>query len=120
MPKCQTRFHGFELHFFLLKNSLSQGLTVQIIKKHQSTFTYFSGNPFASDFIEDPGLRKQIFNATMPDEGDGYRLETGISLREYDMCDEKFKTKLATSLAGYKKVSTSIQFTTKFFIFYKV
>ena len=72
-----------------------------------------SGNPFASDFIEDPGLRKQIFNATMPDEGDGYRLETGISLREYDMCDEKFKTKLATSLAGYKKVSTSIQFTTK-------
>ena len=58
-------------------------------------------------------MRKQIFNATMPDEGDGYRLETGISLREYDMCDEKFKTKLATSLAGYKKVSTSIQFTTK-------
>ena len=50
----------------------------------------------------------------MPDEGDGYRLETGISLREYDMCDEKFKTKLATSLAGYKKVSTSIQFTAKF------
>ena len=78
-------------------------------------FQNLSGNPFASDFIEDPGLRKQIFNATMPDEGDGYRLETGISLREYDMCDEKFKTKLATSLAGYKKVSTSIQFTTKFF-----
>ena len=25
-----------------------------------------SGNPFASNFIEDPGLRKQIFNATVP------------------------------------------------------
>ena len=33
---------------------------------------------------------------------------------EYDMCNEKFKAKLATSLAGYKKVSTSIQFTAKF------
>ena len=66
---------------------------------------YFIGNPYASDFIEDPGLRKQIFNATMPDGDDGYRLETGINLREYDMCDEKFKTKLATSVAGYKKVS---------------
>ena len=41
----------------------------------------------------------------MPDGDDGYRLETGINLREYDMCDEKFKTKLATSVAGYKKVS---------------
>ena len=30
-----------------------------------------------------------------PDEGDdGYQLETGINIREYDMCDEKFKTKL--------------------------
>ena len=29
---------------------------------------YFSGNPFSSDFIEDPGLRKQIFNATIPSE----------------------------------------------------
>ena len=65
-----------------------------------------SGNPFASNFIEDPGLRKQIFNATVPaNEGnDGFRLETGISVREYDMCDDKFKTKLATSLSGYKKV----------------
>ena len=62
------------------------------------------GNPFSSEFIEDPGLRKQIFNATTSDE-DGFKLETGISLREYDMCDEKFKTKLATSLSGYKKVS---------------
>ncbi len=25
-----------------------------------------TGNPFASEFIEDPGLRKQIFNATIP------------------------------------------------------
>ena len=41
----------------------------------------------------------------MPDGDDGYRLETGINLREYDMCDEKFKTKLATSVSGYKKVS---------------
>ena len=37
----------------------------------------FSGNPFSSDFIEDPGLRKQIFNATIPseeekDENKGY------------------------------------------------
>jgi len=66
-----------------------------------------TGNPFASEFIEDPGLRKQIFNATMPDGDDGYRLETGINLREYDMCDEKFKTKLATSVAGYKKIAIS-------------
>ena len=67
-----------------------------------------SGNHFASNFIEDPGLRKQIFNATVPaNEGDdGYRLETGISVREYDMCDDKFKTKLATSLSSYKKVLT--------------
>lgn len=67
-----------------------------------------SGNPFASNFIEDPGLRKHIFNATVPaNEGDdGYRLETGISVREYDMCDDKFKTKLATSLSSYKKVLT--------------
>ena len=40
---------------------------------------YFSGNPFSSDFIEDPGLRKQIFNATIPseeekDENKGYVL----------------------------------------------
>ena len=76
-----------------------------------------SGNPFASNFIEDPGLRKQIFNATVPaTEGDdGYRLETGISVREYDMCDDKFKTKLATSLSSYKKViyitlKTNLQF----------
>ena len=69
-----------------------------------------SGNPFASNFIEDPGLRKQIFNATVPaNEGDdGFRLETGISVREYEMCDDKFKTKLATSLAGYKKVRNSV------------
>jgi len=66
-----------------------------------------TGNPYASDFIEDPGLRKQIFNATMPDGDDGYRLETGINLREYDMCDEKFKTKLATSVSGYKKIARS-------------
>ena len=84
--------------------------TERTVNKHTNfkISQIISGNPFASDFIEDPGLRKQIFNATMPDEGDGYRLETGISLREYDMCDEKFKTKLATSLAGYKKVSISI------------
>ena len=24
-----------------------------------------TGNPYASSFIEDPGLKKQIFNATM-------------------------------------------------------
>ncbi len=64
-----------------------------------------TGNPFASNFIEDPGLKKQIFNATLINaEDDGYQLETGISLREYDMCDEKFKTNLATSVSGYKKV----------------
>lgn len=63
-----------------------------------------TGNPFASDFIEDPGLKKQIFNATLEDDH-GYRLETGISIREYDMCDTQFKTKLATSVSGYKKIA---------------
>ena len=64
-----------------------------------------TGNPFASDFIEDPGLRKQIFNLTAL-EGDFYRLEPGISVREYEMCDDKFTTRIATNLLGYKKVCT--------------
>jgi hypothetical protein len=68
-----------------------------------------TANPFASDFIEDPGLRKQIFNATVPSinndgKSDGFRLESGISAREYLMCDGHFKTKIATSISGYKKV----------------
>ena len=66
-----------------------------------------TGNPYASLFIEDPGLRKQIFNATKL-EGDFYQLESGISVREYKMCDEKFTTRVATNLFGYKKVSFDI------------
>ena len=68
-----------------------------------------SGNPFASDFIEDPGLKKQIFNATLESENDSekYKLDSGISIREYQMCDTHFKTRLATSVKGYKKVSKS-------------
>ena len=65
-----------------------------------------SGNPFASDFIEDPGLKKQIFNATIPSENEdeNYKLDSGISIREYEMCDDNFKIRLATSIKGYKKV----------------
>ena len=65
-----------------------------------------SGNPFASDFIEDPGLKKQIFNATIPSENEdeNYKLDSGISIREYEMCDDHFKIRLATSIKGYKKV----------------
>lgn len=62
-----------------------------------------TGNPFASNFIEDPGLRKQIFNATIKDS-DTYKLEPGITIREYDMCDKEFTTKVTTNLLGYKKV----------------
>ena len=62
-----------------------------------------TGDPFASNFIEDPGLKKQIFNATKA-EGDFYQLESGISVREYKMCDERFNNRVATALIGYKQV----------------
>lgn len=61
------------------------------------------GNPFATHSIEDPGLRKQIFNATFED-GEDYVLESGITAREYKMCDTEFTNRGATNMRGYEKV----------------
>ena len=65
------------------------------------------GNPFATNSIEDPGLRKQIFNASFEDVGD-YVLESGISARAYKMCDTEFKNRVATNMKGYEKVRKNL------------
>ena len=33
-----------------------------------------------------------------------FKLDSGISIREYKMCHDHFKTQIATSIKGYKKV----------------
>lgn len=63
------------------------------------------GNPFATHSIEDPGLRKQIFNATFED-GEDYVLESGITAREYKMCDTEFTNRGATNMRGYEKAAS--------------
>ena len=35
-----------------------------------------------------------------------FKLDSGISIREYKMCHDYFKTQIATSIKGYKKVRT--------------
>jgi hypothetical protein len=52
------------------------------------------GNPFATTAIDDPGLRKQVFNVTFEDE----------DTREYRMCDGEFRSSGATNMVGYEKV----------------
>ena len=37
-------------------------------------------------------------------DGGSYRLESGVSAREYPMCDDSFTTRVATTIQGYKKV----------------
>lgn len=63
------------------------------------------GNPFAMGTIEDPGLRKQIFNVSWEDTDTGdYVMETGIAMRAYKMCDADFKSKTATNMRQYEKI----------------
>lgn len=67
------------------------------------------GNPFATTSIEDPGLRKQIFNATWEDlETEDYVMESGITAREYKMCDTEFTNRGATNMKGYEKVRKNL------------
>lgn len=63
------------------------------------------GNPFSTSSIEDPGLRKQVFKATFEDEDTGdFVLESGITAREYRMCDNEFKSVALTNMKGYERV----------------
>ncbi len=63
---------------------------------------------FSVPFLPPPlraGLRKQIFNGTWWDEEtDDYVMETGISVREYQMCDREITSRAATNMKGYEKV----------------
>ena len=72
------------------------------------------GNPFATNSIEDPGLRKQIFNASFEDLGD-YVVESGISARAYKMCDTEFKNRVATNMKGYEKVGNESELNRRLF-----
>ncbi len=63
------------------------------------------GDPFASGTLEDPGLRRRIFNATRDDEEySEFVIETGISTREYRMCDPDFRSRAVTNMKNYEKV----------------
>jgi hypothetical protein len=47
----------------------------------------------------------QIFNVTWEDEESGdWMMETGISAREYMMCDRDFRSKAITNMKQYEKV----------------
>ena len=37
-----------------------------------------------------------------------FKLDSGISIREYKMCHDHFKTQIATSIKGYKKVRIKV------------
>lgn len=65
-----------------------------------------TGNPLSGDFIEDPGLKGQIFQATQPREAKvgGFQLEAGITAREYSMCHDTFETKVVTNLQDFMEV----------------
>eukprot|EP00095_Tigriopus_kingsejongensis_P005914 maker-scaffold392_size185621-snap-gene-0.24 protein:Tk05914 transcript:maker-scaffold392_size185621-snap-gene-0.24-mRNA-1 annotation:"PREDICTED: uncharacterized protein LOC100215110" len=65
------------------------------------------GNPFATHSIEDPGLRKQIFNGTFEDPDGDFILESGITAREYKMCDTEFTNRGATNMRTYEKAASS-------------
>ena len=43
-------------------------------------------------------------------DGGSYRLESGVSAREYPMCDDTFTTRVATNMQGYKKVIDFLEY----------
>ena len=43
-------------------------------------------------------------------DGGSYRLESGVSAREYPMCDDTFTTRVATNMQGYKKVINLLEY----------
>ena len=47
-----------------------------------------------------------------------FKLDSGISIREYKMCHDYFKTQIATSIKGYKKVRTQSYLCVEFFLMY--
>ena len=71
------------------------------------------GNPWAGDAIEDPGLRKQVFNATFEDPDGDYVMESGITMRLYRMCDREFSNYGVTNMRGYEEVSHNLHYDSK-------
>ena len=71
-------------------------------------YSLYKGDPFAGDSIEDPGLRKQIFNATFEDFDTGdFLVEGGVTAREYRMCDGSIDSRAVTNMKGYEKASSA-------------